>query len=176
MEGFMEQVACGSVWDFPLSCGKDRRASWCVTVRNGRSPRSPRNGVNRDEWTKECRVSALGTQCEAPKHVTAEGRGWGQGAQVENDTEEVRLSGRLHDRWRLLNLLHVDQCFPCFCSRLPLGDEDNKFSDLGRGRDVSVEHKGRLGQGNVGPCGGGSGTSYIRQSHRMVNTEERTRL
>ena len=46
-----------------------------MTVRNGRSPRSPRNGVNRDEWTKECRVSALGTQCEAPKHVTAEDGG-----------------------------------------------------------------------------------------------------
>lgn len=58
---------------------------------------------------------------------------------------------------------------------MPLGEEDNKVSHLGEGRDVSVEHKGRLGQGNVGFCDGGSGTPYVRQSHRMVHTEEGTR-
>ena len=118
-----------------------------MIVRNGRSPRSPRNSTNRDERTRQCRVSALGTWCEGPKHMTAEDGGEVREPKWKMTLKKSDCRGACM-MGEDLNLLRVDQCFPCFCSRLPLGEEDNKVCLLGGGRGVSVAHKGRLGQGN----------------------------
>ena len=130
----MEKVAFGPVWDSPLPW--ERQTGIVTGGDEGQEEESSFRKQRERRWaTRQCRVSALGTQCDTPKHRTDENGGevWDPEWKMTLK-KQVRLSGRaLNATQRLFNLWCRSVLPLLFHPKLPLVEEDNKISVLGGG-------------------------------------------